>query len=37
MQMLGAPLRIERGPSAGVVLAFGQDLDGNRIEFLQLP
>jgi catechol 2,3-dioxygenase-like lactoylglutathione lyase family enzyme len=31
------PLTVESGPSAGYVLAFCLDPDGNRIELIQLP
>ena len=37
MRLLGDPLRIKDGPTAGLVIAYGLDLDGNRLEFLQLP
>lgn len=37
MTLLGAPVRVAEGPAAGLVIGFGQDPDGNRIEFLQAP
>ena len=33
----GAPRRIAAGPSAGRVIVFCLDLDGNRIELIQAP
>jgi catechol 2,3-dioxygenase-like lactoylglutathione lyase family enzyme len=37
MPILGQPLHVPAGPAAGTVIAFGQDPDGNRIEFMQTP
>jgi catechol 2,3-dioxygenase-like lactoylglutathione lyase family enzyme len=37
MRFVGEPTHAKDGPMAGLARAFGQDPDGNRIEFIQLP
>jgi catechol 2,3-dioxygenase-like lactoylglutathione lyase family enzyme len=37
VRMIGQVLHVREGPAAGTVIAFGQDPDGNRIEFQQIP
>jgi catechol 2,3-dioxygenase-like lactoylglutathione lyase family enzyme len=37
VRMLGRTLHVPAGPAAGTVIAFIQDPDGNRIEFMELP